>query len=351
VSALPHPRLHVAPDNPAYRQQAAAEAEFWARPQPGSIEAGETRDWAPTQTERYHNERLTGDPSVPWPAVLGRYGRFGRGLVLGTSSLRDEADLLAANPDLHVTFVDISAGALARREEHLGARFPGRVRTRVADLNFVAFERAHYDVIVSAASMHHVTNLEHLAGEIDAALTSKGYFFLYDYAGENRFQFSLTKKGIFEAIFARDVARRPGRACRVEWLEPGDLSPFCGVRSEDVLAVLRARLVEVSVRVAGTLIVPLLRVRVVEEGAPITFSRLQRLTHRLRLRFPGICGRPARQIPYDPRFFDELTLVGELLAEAGVLLPGNVLAVYRKRPGGFAACDGPPGTGGPAGRQ
>src|SRR5437879_365801 len=98
------PLLRVSADEPAYRRQAAAEAEFWAQPQLGSIEAGELREWAPTQTELYHNQRYTGDPHLPWQATLGRHGRFRRGLVLGTSSLRDEACLLAAGPDLHLVF-------------------------------------------------------------------------------------------------------------------------------------------------------------------------------------------------------------------------------------------------------
>jgi SAM-dependent methyltransferase len=323
--------LRVSPENPVYQRQAAIEAEFWAQPQPGSIEAGELRDWSPTQTELYQNERFTGDPHVPWQRTLSRYGGFRRGLALGTSSLRDEAWLLATNRDLHLTFLDLSAGALARREEQLGVRFPGRVVTRVADLNFVELERAQHDLVVSSASLHHVTNLEHLAGEIDRALRPGGYFFLHDYAGENRFQFADPKKRVFEAIFARDVARQPGRVARLEWADPSDLSPFCGVRSEDVLGVLRTHLTEVSIRIAGTLIVPLLRVRVVEEGKPIRFSRWQLLRHRLRLRFPHVFGRPGREIPLAPAFFRELTLIGELLAEAGMLLPGNVLAVYRKR--------------------
>ena len=64
--------IRVSPDDPVYQRQAAIEAEFWARPQPGSIEAGELRDWTPTQTELYHNERFTGDPHVPWQRTLTR---------------------------------------------------------------------------------------------------------------------------------------------------------------------------------------------------------------------------------------------------------------------------------------
>lgn len=323
--------FRVSPDDPVYQRQAAAEAAFWARAQPGSIEAGELRAWAPSQSERYHNLRFTGDAQVAWPAIVGRHGRFRRGLVLGTSSLRDEAQLLVTNPDLHLTFLDLSAGALARRDAQLGPRFPGRVATRVADLNFVELEPERYDLVVSAASLHHVTNLEHLAAEINAALDPTGRFVLYDYAGENRFAFTAVKRRLFEAILARDVARQPGRRVGVEWRDAGDLSPFCGVRSEDALGVLGTYLEEVSVRIAGTLIVPLLRACVTEEGRPIRFTRWQLHRHRLRLSHPRIFGAPDREIPLAPQLFGELALVGELLAEAGTLLPGNVLAVYRRR--------------------
>lgn len=323
--------MRVRVDDPEYRREAAAEAEFWGRVQPASIEAGELREWAPTATELYHNVRFTGDARVPWQATLRRYGAFRRGLVLGTSSLRDEACLLTENPALEVTFVDISAEALARRDDALGRRFPGRVATRAADLNFATLERARYDVVVSVATLHHVTNLEHVAEQIEAALAPGGWFFLYDYAGENRFQFSDVKRRLFETIFARDVARRPGRAAQIEWRDPSDLSPFCGVRSADLLGVLRATLTEVSVKIAGTLVVPLLRARVVEEGEPLRFTRGKRLRHRLRLHLPAVFGRPSREIPLDPRFFGELALIGDLLAEAGILLPGNVFAVYRKK--------------------
>jgi hypothetical protein len=68
----------------------------------------------------------------------------------------------------------------------------------------------------------------------------------------------------------------------------------------------------------------------VEEGEPLRFTRAQPLRHRLRLRLPAVFGRPSREIPLHPSSFGELALVGDLLAEAGTLLPGNVFAVYRK---------------------
>jgi hypothetical protein len=118
--------MRVRADDPEYRREAAAEAEFWRRIQPASIEAGELREW-----RRRRPRSTTTSASPETRASRGRRpsaatARIRRGLVLGTSFLRDEACLLTENSALEVTFVDISAGALARPEEALGRQFRGR---------------------------------------------------------------------------------------------------------------------------------------------------------------------------------------------------------------------------------
>jgi len=322
--------LRVTADDPEYLRQAAAEAAFWQAEHPMGLGATEAK-YLDGQVERYVNERFTGDSRTPWTATISRWGAFERGLMLGISSPKREMSVLETNPRLRLTLMDISPPAVERRAGMLGERFPGRVTSAAADLNFLSLPDEQYDLIVSSSTIHHVTNLEHLAYQINRALTPGGYFFLEDYVGEPRFDFSPEKRRLFEMLYNRDIARQRNRKPGVVWRDASDLSPFCGVRSEDILPVLRTTLTEVSVRIAGTLVVPLLRADVVEEGAPISFTRLQVLRHRLRLRFPRVFGLPARHIPYDERFFDELALVGELLAEARILLPGNALAVYRKR--------------------
>ena len=169
--------LRVTADDPDYRA-AAAEAAFWQRPHPFGMES---RDGKPTPLgplERHTNIRFTGDPRVRWEDTICRHRTFRRGLALGTSSIESEARILATNPSLHLTFVDISGGPLRRGQDVLGARFPGRVSTLVADLNFAEFDAAQYDLVVSSASIHHVTNLEFCAAQIDRALSGDGYFFL-----------------------------------------------------------------------------------------------------------------------------------------------------------------------------
>jgi len=322
-------RLRVRPDDPAYRRQAEAEAEFWSTPHPLGLEGREEAREPLTPGDFHENERFTGDPKVAWYETLGRYGTFRRGLVLGTSALRAERRILETNPGLHLTFLDLSAAALARREAVLGARFPGRVSQRVADLNFVELEPG-YDLIVSSSSLHHVTNLEHLAEQINRGLTSNGFFFLNDYVGETRFRFFPEKKRVFEVLHDRHVQPELGRPRGVTWRDGSDLSPFCGVRSAEILAVLRTYLREVQVRTASTLLVPLMRSNPLDAGTLPGLTGRQLVWGLLRGAWRRLRGLPPPKLHVSPELMRDLVLVGDALSDAGILLPCNAFAVYRK---------------------
>src|SRR5205814_9343961 len=121
-------------------------------------------------------------------------------------------------------------------EELLGERFPGRVRTETVDLNFVELPPETFDLVVSSASIHHVTNLEHIAWQINRTLTPEGWFFLQDYVGEPRFQFGPEKRRLVELLV--ETATPPARRCPMSWMDTSDLSPFCGVRSDEILPFL-----------------------------------------------------------------------------------------------------------------
>src|SRR5262245_49194582 len=323
--------MRVRPADPSYRQMAAAEAEFWSRPHPLGLETLETKQRFDGPVDRYTNRRFTGDPRVPWEATIARHGRFRNGLLLGTSMLSWEERILATNPELHLTIVDLSPGALARRGELFGQRFPGRIETLVADMNMVELPVATYDVVISCASLHHVTNLEHLAWQINQSLRPDGRFFLQDYVGEPRFQFADAKRRVFECLYAREAGRRGGREAAVLWHGVDDLSPFCGVRSSEILDVLRTYLDEIDVRTAGTLTVPLLRSRPADGDWPNPRSPGRRLVEALeRHVLPSLGRLPRGRVPVAKEFLDELMLVGDALTDTGLLVPGNAFAVYRR---------------------
>jgi porphobilinogen deaminase len=121
--------------------------------------------------EQYVNERFTGDRATDWVATIPRWGAFTRGLLLGASSPRREQRVLETNPRLRMTLVDIGPGAVERRVGALAARFGDRISPASGDLNFLELPSERYDLIVSSSTIHHVTNLEHLAFQIDRALT------------------------------------------------------------------------------------------------------------------------------------------------------------------------------------
>ncbi len=322
--------MRVLPDDPQYLADAAAEAAFWsAAPQGFGVESSEGA--AASVQDFYTNERFTGDRRTTWFETIARRGTFRRGLALGTSGMMQDARILEGNPDLHMTFCDISEGALERWQRELGRRFPGRVTTQHADLNFVDLPSDAFDLIVSSSTIHHVTNLEHLAAQINGALTDDGTFYLQDYAGEARFRFSDEKKRTLEAAY-REILT-PGASGALTWSnQNGQYSPFCGVRSDETLAIMRDHLVETDLRTAAALLLPLLCAHPAEWSSgglrrpPIT-SRIRHALHRratilLRQPAPGII--PAANL-------EALMRLDAIVCDAGLLLPGNAFATYRKR--------------------
>src|SRR5262249_57124952 len=143
-------------------------------------EAGEDR-YVDSAIQHYVNERFTGDRSTDWAATIRRWGTFRHGLFLGASSPKREQRVLETNPHVRMTLVDISPGAVERRVGALAARFGDRITAAAADLNFLVLPPERYDLVVSSSTIHHVTNLEHLAFQINPPLTPDGFFFLEDY--------------------------------------------------------------------------------------------------------------------------------------------------------------------------
>lgn len=327
--------LRVHPDDPDYLRDVRDEAAFWDRPQFFSAEACE--DIPETAPFSEHSSlRLTGDRHTRWFETLQRYGPFRRGLSLGVQAPGQEARILDLNPALHLTFTDVSRGSLERRQDLLGARFPGRVATRVDDLNFVELPRNTYDVILSSGTLHHLLNIEHLASQVRLALTPGGYFFLQDYTAEERFEFRPEKVAILDALVQRGKARGDVPQSWRFRFGAGDrtlFSPFEAIRSTDTIDVLGRELDVVSVRGTGALTGLLIfaqmddadAVRYESPGAHLWHSNPYGLTRRVHTAL-GRGRRPAM----GPRFQRELFLLDSLMCDSGFLLAGNTFAVFRR---------------------
>lgn len=324
---------HVNRDD-EYARQAKKEAEHFD----GFHFLTFDREWP--VTEAYRNECFTGDRAVAWFETIPTYGTFRRGCALGAGGLKQRARILEQNSNLHLTIYDISEESLAAMERELGGQFPGRVATQIADLNFAELPESAYDLIISSSCMHHLYNLEHIAYQIDRSLTEEGYFFLTDYVGEARFQFSDEKKRIFEEAFAQAQQRISKlRTWRIEWpsLSDWSYSPFEAVRADETLDIFRRYLVETDLRTLE----PILGLTLFVRGPPVAWgtpavtglarwrrrlSSIPARLSRLSARSSDVSERPrvgllAELLPLDRRLADE----------DKSLLPMYAFAIYRKR--------------------
>lgn len=324
------PSPPVAPGDAAYRAAAEAEAAFWAAPQVYSIDAWWGAALGPIK--RYYNRRFSGDERTPWYDVIQRHGPFQRGLVLGCGGMAQEAGILATNPGIHLTICDIDSVSLEKRAREFGARFPGRVETRVLDLNFGELESGAYDLIVSANTLHHIVNLEHVATQIAAALAPGGQFFLYDFTGSSGMRFPAEQRRVFELIYAREAARHPD-VPPIHWHDVGDgtYSPFEAIRAEETIGILRQHLDEVERRTAGA-VIGLLMFAGLTDGRDGTTAD-EAMIERIRRLKPKDASAPPLiwEEIVSRQCLDELALLDEVLCDAETFFPNNTFASYRRK--------------------
>ena len=176
-------------------------------------------------------------------------------------------------------------------------------------------------------------NLEHIAFQINKSLTHEGYFFLVDYVGEARFQFSEEKKQLFERAFRAIQRRQPQlRHWRVAWpdIDDWNYSPFEALRADETLELFRRYLSEVELRTMGAMFLLYLFVK-----PPGPLGEPQSSADVLRRRLANIkrwllWRQESRSATY-VRLLSELVRVDREVAKSGSLLPASAFAVYRRR--------------------
>ncbi len=318
--------FHVTRDE-AYLRQAKEEAAYYDQPRVMGI------DPESLVADAYLNEVNTGDIDLPWYETIPSYGSFERGCALGAGGTKQRTRILQQNPKLHLTIYDISGGSLAVLDRDLASQFPGRVVTKETDLNFVELPEDSFDLFISSGCLHHLYNLEHVAFQINRSLTADGYFFLEDYVGEARFQFSEEKKRQFEEAFAEAQARqRSIRRWRAVWpdLDDWTFSPFEALRSDETLGIFRRYLTEVTVRTAGAIVGLIMFVR---PPAPLGRPKSMKdvLLRRLASLKSWLLRDGGSRLEINTKLAKQLLPLDRQVSEAGTLTPTNGFAVYRKR--------------------
>lgn len=334
---MPHPPpFRIQPNDPQYLNDAAGEAAFFDKPLPFSTRLAIA---FPLESpfEVHNNTRLTGDPNRRWFEIIPDYGQVRRALFFGVMDTEIEARILDLNPGMHATFADISEGSLQRRLDLLGPRFPGRIDTLPADLNFAELPESQYDAVISMSVLHHLQNIEWVAYQINRALAPGGHFFLHDYVGEDRFRLSDVRRAIFEAVVARGKRRNDiPQSWTINWprQEPWTYSPFEAIRCEDTLPTL-ARVLD-PVHLRGTAALTSLLVTITMDDADK--RRYETIPEHMFLRHPHSRKRGLKRIVQRGRrpamtrqFQEDLFLLDSVVIDSGLLTPLNAFAVYRKR--------------------
>ncbi|MGH7789315.1 MAG: methyltransferase domain-containing protein [Candidatus Binatia bacterium] len=265
----------VQPTDVVYPSRAQAEADYWARADFGGGIHALLRSG-----ERQTNAAYTGDPDRSWLDDLIARGPFEHAAQLGCDEDGHERQWLQCGSSQTLDIYELSRGVIRKVRAGLGLgwtqRRSGRVRFIRTDLNFAALPANTYDVIWSSGCLHHIINLEHLFDQVARALRPGGLFALRDYVGERRMQFAPARLARINAL----LAEVPAEFRRIERVEPAPLnerSPFCGVRSNEILGLAEARFELVHKGVSGALFPLTLAVDIaaIERAAPALAARLE----------------------------------------------------------------------------
>jgi O-antigen biosynthesis protein len=157
---------------------------------------GEIRHWLqhPLVQARINSKIVEGFPGDRFQYFLSRYLKdqlpVARAMTLGCGSGELERGLAKYNVATIHDAVDISDFAIAAARDAATSEGLQHLRYGVADLNRIELQPRAYDVIFGVSSIHHVSKLEHLFGEVRSALKPDGYLFLDEYVGPSRFQWT-----------------------------------------------------------------------------------------------------------------------------------------------------------------
>jgi len=157
---------------------------------------GEIRHWLqhPLVQERI-NTKITGGcqkDRFQWFLDTHLVGKLpvNRALTLGCGAGELERGLSKYNfANVHDA-IDLSDEAIRLAKEAASAERLRHTRYLVDDLNAIRLQPERYDVVFGVSSIHHVERLEHLFEQVSGAMKKSAYFFLDEYIGPTKFQWT-----------------------------------------------------------------------------------------------------------------------------------------------------------------
>lgn len=170
-------------------------AEFWGE-QAGTSKVGGVRHWTElAQVQGVINRRVSGDPAVdPYMHFLRTHlgGRLPveRALTIGCGVGELERGLCQHGFATKHEGIDVAPGAIQKASAAAEDAGLLSLEYRVVDGNSLLLPKGTYDVVFGVHSIHHIAGLELLFEQIACALRPGGLFFMNEFVGPTRFQWT-----------------------------------------------------------------------------------------------------------------------------------------------------------------
>lgn len=169
-----------------------------------------------------------------------------RCLTLGCGTGALERGLATCNFSLRYDACDIADSAIARARRAAMEAGLTNVHYDVADVNAIRLEANTYDVVFGVMSVHHLSSLEHVFREVRRSLRDGGVFFLNEFVGPTKFQWTDRQlsviNGLLQVLPERYRTTREGivkqAVVRPTIDEMNRLDPSEAIRSGEILDVL-----------------------------------------------------------------------------------------------------------------
>jgi len=156
--------------------------------------------------------------------LLEEYGPRERCLSLGSGIGRVERYLIKIGFAEYFETIELNP-----RHNVMAMRTDSRINARPGDLNFLHLNPNTYDFILCHGILHHLINIEHVLEQINAALTPDGRLLVYEYVGQDRWQFGEETLAYLRKMFPD---------ARLSNIPPWKVSGFESIRAGDLLRVI-----------------------------------------------------------------------------------------------------------------
>jgi 2-polyprenyl-3-methyl-5-hydroxy-6-metoxy-1,4-benzoquinol methylase len=178
-------------------------ADHWSAQ--GAWETGRGLYWLELPAiQRRLNRKVSGQPDTDWIRyTLQRHFAqslpLDRCLSLGCGQGGLERQLAALGVFRECDAIDVAQGAIAKAQALAQQSGYDRIYYAVQDANTMELSADCYDAVWSSGAVHHFERLEHVFGQVAAALKPQGLFVLNEYVGPNRFQFPARQRQAIQA--------------------------------------------------------------------------------------------------------------------------------------------------------